>query len=61
MFKVVEKKNHLHVHAHCDTRERAENWIAVKAPEYCAKGYFSDKTLTPDSFEVVEKNVKKDT
>lgn len=55
MFKIVEKKNHLAVHAHCDTRESAQRWIDVNAPLYCSKGYFMDKTLTPDSFEIVEK------
>lgn len=54
IFKVVEKKNHLAVHAHCSCIERAEQWIKEKAPIYCAKGYFMDKTLTPDSFIIVE-------
>ncbi len=50
---VVEKKNHLHVHAHCCTLESAQRWIDNNAVEYCAKGYFMDKTLTPDCFEVI--------
>jgi len=54
MFKVVEKSNSLAVHAICDSRERAQYWIGVKAPEYCARGYFSDKTLTPKSFTILE-------
>ena len=54
IFKVVEKKNHLAVHAWCSCRERAEYWINVEAPIYCAKGYFMDKTLTPDSFIIKE-------
>lgn len=53
MFKIVEKKNHLAVHALCETAESAARWIAKNAVEYCAKGYFMDKTLTPDSFEIV--------
>lgn len=53
-FKVVEKANHLAVHCIAYTKERAERWIAVNAVEYCKKGYFSDKTLTPESFEVIE-------
>lgn len=52
-FYVVEKANHLHVHAHCHSRDTGDYWIAHRAPEYCAKGYFMDKTLTPDSFEVI--------
>lgn len=53
-FAVVEKANQLAVHCIADTKERAEHWIAVNAVEYCEKGYFSDKTLTPESFEVIE-------
>jgi hypothetical protein len=52
MYKVIEKGNPLAVHAVCDTLARAERWIAVNAVEYCAKGYFMDKTLTPDSFTI---------
>lgn len=52
---VVEKKNHNVVHAYCSTMESAKRWIEVNAVEYCAKGYFMDKTLTPDCFEVVPK------
>lgn len=52
MFKVVEKDNHLAVHCICDTMERAELWINVNAVEYCQKGYFMDKTLTPESFTI---------
>jgi hypothetical protein len=28
--------------------------IDVNAVEYCNKGYFMDKTLTPDSFIITE-------
>lgn len=54
MYKIIEKNNQLAVHAHCATLESAQRWIAVKAVEYCLKGYFMDKTLTPDSFTIVE-------
>lgn len=53
MFKVVEKQNHLAVHAICDSRASAERWIALNAREYCSKGFFMDKTLTPESFQVL--------
>lgn len=53
MFKIVEKRNHLAVHAHCCTAESAARWITVNAVEYCAKGYFMDKSLTPADFEIV--------
>jgi hypothetical protein len=51
-FKLVEKANPLHLHGLFETRERAERHLEVNIPEYCAKGYFMDKTLTPDSFEI---------
>lgn len=54
MFKVIEKANPLAVHCLCDTLERAQHWVDVKAVEYCLKGYFMDKTLTPDSFTIKE-------
>ena len=53
-FKVIETDNPLAVHAICDTLERAQYWIDVKAPEYVAKGYFVNKALTPESFTIVE-------
>lgn len=51
-FKVVEKKNPLAVHCICESRAGAEYWIKNKAPEYVKRGYFADKTLTKNSFEV---------
>lgn len=53
-WKIVEKKNPLAVHALCHSRESAQRWIDVNAPLYCARGYFVDKTLTPDSFTIRE-------
>jgi hypothetical protein len=50
-YYIVEKKNPLAVHAICHSRERAEHWIKELAPVYCARGYFMDKTLTPNSFK----------
>jgi hypothetical protein len=52
MYKIVEKNNPLAVHAHCETLDSANRWLAVNAPLYCSKGYFMDKTLTPDSFTI---------
>ena len=51
-YKIVEKNNPLAVHAHCSSLESAERWIVVNAPMYCARGYFMDKTLTPESFAI---------
>ena len=54
IFKVVEKRNPYAVHAVCPSRYWAERWINLKAPIYCARGYFVDKTLTPASFIIKE-------
>jgi hypothetical protein len=54
MFKVIEKANPLAVHAHCSGIDGATRWITVNAPAYCAKGYFMDKTLTPESFAIYD-------
>lgn len=55
MFKIVEKKNPLAVHGLFDSRARAERHLKEVIPGYVARGLFMDKTLTADSFEVVEK------
>ena len=54
-YYVVEKKNPLAVHCIADTRERAEHWINNNAPLYCARGYFMNKALTPESFMIQER------
>ena len=53
-YKIVEKKNSLAVHGYFHCLQRAQHWLIVNAPMYCAKGYFTDKTLTPDSFTIVK-------
>lgn len=54
MYYIIEKNNPLAIHAQCYTKERAEFWLNEKAPLYCAKGYFMDKTLTVNSFIIKE-------
>lgn len=54
MFKLVEKKDHNAVHALFDTRDRAERHLQVVIPNYVNRGLFSDKTLTANSFEIIE-------
>lgn len=51
-YKLVEKKNHLAVHGLFMSRESAEKHLKEVIPEYCRKGYFMDKTLKPEDFEV---------
>ncbi|KAF1042584.1 MAG: hypothetical protein GAK35_02631 [Herbaspirillum frisingense] len=52
-FKLVERENHLHLHAVFDTKERAERHLREVIPVYCERGYFMDKTLMPNSFEII--------
>jgi hypothetical protein len=53
MYKIIEKANPLAVHALCDNLESANRWLTVNALEYVKRGFFMDKTLTPDSFTAV--------
>jgi hypothetical protein len=54
MFKLVERRNHLAVHGIFDSLERAERHLRVIVPLYLAQGYFTDKTLVADSFEIIQ-------
>ena len=51
--KLVEKQNHLAVHGLFDSLESAQKHLEKNIPDYVAKGYFMDKTLTKDSFEII--------
>jgi hypothetical protein len=51
---LVEKKNHLAVHGLFDSRDRAERFLRDTIPIYVERGYFMDKTLQPEDFEIVE-------
>lgn len=52
-YAIVEKKNRLAVHGVFDTRERAESFITDIIPLFVAWGFYVDKTLCKDSFEVI--------
>lgn len=55
-YILVEKNNHLAVHAlFGQNKAAAEKHLKETIPVYCQKGYFMDKTLTPESFEIVFK------
>jgi hypothetical protein len=58
-YTIIEKENPLHVHAHCSSKESAQRWLDNNAVEYCAKGYFMDKTLVPTDFMMIEREFKK--
>jgi len=59
MFKLVEIKNELAVHGIFCTLERAEKHLRKTIPLYVERGYFMDKTLTPESFKIIKSQVKK--
>jgi len=54
MIKIVEKKNPLALHGLFDTRERAERHLREVIPDYVKRGFFMNKTLTAEDFEVAE-------
>ena len=56
-YALVEKKNHHALHGLFDSRERANKHLAETIPVYVARSYFMDKTLTAESFEVIEYNM----
>lgn len=51
-FKIVEKKNPLAVHGYFISRETAERHLSQTIPDYVARGFFMDKTLTAKSFKI---------
>ncbi len=54
-FALVEKKNHLAVHGYFGSKERAEKHLRETIPVYVSKGFFMDKSLTVNDFEVIVK------
>lgn len=54
---IVEKKNRLARHGIFDDRKRAEEHLQKTIPVYVAKGFFTDKTLTADSFEIIDTKI----
>lgn len=52
-WALVEKRNHSILHALFDSKERAEQHLAKVIPDYVAKRYFMDKTLTATDFEII--------
>ena len=53
-YAIVEKNNHLAVHGYFDSIERANKQLKDVIPEYVRKGYYMDKSLTSESFEVIK-------
>jgi hypothetical protein len=53
-FKLVEKQNHLAVHGLFYSKQTAETFLRDTVPEYVKRGYYMDKTLRQEDFEVIE-------
>jgi len=54
VWKLVEKSNHLACHGRFDSLASATNHLEKTIPEYVRRRYFMDKTLTAESFEIIE-------
>ncbi len=54
-FKLVEKSNHNNIHGIFGSKESGEQFLKEIVPLYIKNGYYCDKKLTIDSFEVIEK------
>ena len=52
-WRIVEKKNHLAVHGYFMSERSAQRQLREVIPDYCRRGFYIDKTLTPDDFEIL--------
>ena len=55
VFELREKNNPLALHGIFDSRERGEEFLREQVPLYVKWGYYMDKSLTADDFEIVER------
>lgn len=53
-IKVVEKRDHHAVHAIFDYRHNAECYLRDVVPLYVARGFYMDRTLKAEDFEIIE-------
>jgi hypothetical protein len=51
-YYIVEKDNPIVIHGIFDTLENAQRHLKMNIPFYCRRGFFMDKTLTPESFTI---------
>lgn len=52
-YKLVQKNDHLAVHALFDSEKSAKRFLLETVPVYIKRGYYMDKTLRPEDFEVI--------
>jgi hypothetical protein len=53
-WAIVEKANPNAVHGLFMSMESAHKFLKDTIPDYCRRGFYMDKTLTPESFIVRE-------
>lgn len=54
-YLIVEKQNHNAVHGIFDNEKRAQLHLLKVIPLEVKRGYFQDKSLTANSFMIIEK------
>ncbi len=52
-YKLVEKSNHHAVHGIFSDEQSAQRHLTEVIPLYVERRYFTDKSLTKDSFEII--------
>ena len=52
-YWIVEKKNRHALHGIFESAASAARHLKETIPVYVARGYFMDKSLTPDCFEII--------
>lgn len=58
-YLLVEKKNHNAVHGLFYSYESAVKFLSDTVPLYIERGYYMDKTLTVNNFEVIKNEKSK--
>lgn len=53
-FAMVEKSNHNAIYGYFMSREAGERFIKETVPSYIERGIYMDKTLTVESFEIIQ-------
>lgn len=57
-YALVEKDNRLAVHGLFATPGRARHHLRARVPDYVARGYYMDKTLTVESFAILDRTTE---
>lgn len=55
-YIMTEKKNPLAIHGIFHSKESGEKFLREVVPYYVRRGFYMDKTLTENDFEIKESN-----